>query len=112
MSAAPYETIAVEVDIERRRPDGAPYQELFRLRVPLGDHVLAVLAAIRVELDPTLCYPAHFCKVGTCGACALTIDGASRLGCRTLVTNPTLRLAPAKGRAVVADLLTASGAQR
>jgi fumarate reductase iron-sulfur subunit len=110
MSEPPYEMVTVEVEIERRRPNGEPHRERFRLEVPRGDHVLSVLAAIRAAHDPTLCYPAHFCKVGTCGACALMIDGVSRLGCRTLVTGPTLHLAPAKGRAVIADLLTASAA--
>ena len=70
-----------------------------------GDHVLNLLAAVRREADPSLCYPDHFCKVGTCGACAVVVDGRPVLGCRTLVHARRVAVAPPRGRRVLADLL-------
>lgn len=79
--------------------------EEHRIRIPRGDHVLNLLAAVRRHADPSLCYPDHFCKIGTCGACALVVDGRPVLACRALVTAPHIEVAPPRGRAVLADLL-------
>ena len=100
-------TIDVVATLERYDPDrGDRYRQAFAVRMPAGDHVLNLLAAIRRDHDPTLSYPAHFCKLGTCGACALTVDGRSALGCRVIVGAGAVAIGPAKGRPVAADLLT------
>ena len=102
--------ILVEVVLDRCDPDdGRRYRQSFCVEMPAGDHVLNLLATIRREHDATLSFPAHFCKLGTCGACALTIDGASALGCRVIVHSGPVSIGPAKGRSVIADLLTAPG---
>lgn len=102
--------IRVEATLERCDPDdGRRYRQSFQVTMPAGDHVLNLLAAIRRGHDATLSYPAHFCKLGTCGACALTVDGVSALGCRVIVRPGAIAVGPAKGRTVAADLLTASG---
>ena len=100
-------TIAVRVTIERFDPDdGRSYESVFDVRIPRSDHVLNLLAVIQRDHEPALSYPSHFCKVGTCGACTLRVDGRPALGCRTLVRAAAISIGPAKGRRVLADLLT------
>lgn len=100
-------TLRVTATLARLDPeDGRRYEQRFTVDLPAHDHVLNLLAAIRREHDPALSYPAHFCKVGTCGACALLVDGKPVLGCRALVTQDRITIAPAKGQVVLADLLT------
>ncbi len=109
MTAALSDELIVSACLSRRDPDtGRAYDETFVVRIPRRDHVLNLLAAIRREHDPTLSYPAHFCKLGTCGACALVVDGAPSLGCRVLVEIDCITIGPPKGRRVLADLLTSS----
>lgn len=104
-----YPPLTVTATLQRQAPgETATRLQSFTITIPSGDHVLNLLAAIRRECDGSLSYPAHFCKVGTCGACALLVDGQPRLGCRTLVRQPSIRIAPANGRPVLADLLTES----
>lgn len=99
--------LKVTATLQRFEPErGHSYQQDFTVDLPAHDHVLNLLAAIRREHDPALSYPSHFCKVGTCGACTLMVDGKSALGCRALVTGERISIAPAKGRDVLADLLT------
>ena len=78
--------------------------EPYAVTMTPGDHVLNLLWRLRRLVDPTLVFPDHYCKVGTCGACALTVDGRPALACRTLVRDG-MAIAPPKGRTVVADLL-------
>ena len=85
--------------------------ETYIVEVMPGDHVLNLLWRLRRLVDPTLIFPDHFCKVGTCGACALTVDGRPSLACRTIVRDGTV-IHPPKGKAVVADLMTNSNQSR
>lgn len=99
--------LRVTATLMRYEPErGRSYQQDFTLDLPEHDHVLNLLAAIRREHDSGLSYPSHYCKVGTCGACTLMVDGKSALACRALVTGSRISIAPAKGRPVLADLLT------
>lgn len=101
-----FSEIHVTVRLWRQPPDAQTgwWQE-HRVSVPLGDNILNLLATVRRVVDPSLCYPDHFCKIGTCGACALVVDGRSALGCRTLVTAERIEIRPPRGRHVLADLL-------
>lgn len=109
MKLPSYPPLTVNATLQRQAPgETAIRLQSFTVTIASGDHVLNLLAAIRRECDGTLSYPAHFCKVGTCGACALVVDGEPRLGCRTLVRKPAISIAPANGRTVLADLLTES----
>lgn len=102
-----YPPLTVTATLQRQAPGETTVRlQSFTVTIPTGDHVLNLLAEIRREHDGTLSYPTHFCKVGTCGACALLVDGQPRLGCRTLVRKPAISIAPASGRTVLADLLT------
>ena len=97
----------VTVRLWRQKPDATTGRwEEHRVAIPRGDHLLNLLAAVRREADPSLCYPDHFCKIGTCGACALVMDGRPVLGCRALVTKPAVEVGPPRGRRILADLLT------
>ncbi len=96
----------VTVRLWRQPPDAAAGRwETFVVPLPQGDHVLNLLATVRRLSDPSLCYPDHFCKIGTCGACALVVNGRPSLGCRTLVTGTSIELGPPRGRRLLADLL-------
>jgi succinate dehydrogenase/fumarate reductase-like Fe-S protein len=101
-----FEEIEVEIRLWRQPADAAAgHWEDHRITIPRGDHVLNLLAAFRARVDPSLCYPDHFCKIGTCGACALVVDGRPVLGCRALVRATRIEIAPPRGRRILADLL-------
>lgn len=98
--------LEVTVRLWRQKPDATTgHWESHRVTIPRGDHLLNLLAAVRGQSDPSLCYPDHFCKIGTCGACALVMDGRPVLGCRALVTKPEVEVGPPRGRRILADLL-------
>ena len=101
-----FEERVVAVRLWRQPPDAVEgWWEEHQVSIPHGDHVLNLLAAVRRQVDPSLCYPDHFCKIGTCGACALVVDGRPVLGCRAIVTRDEVTIAPPRGRAILADLL-------
>ena len=101
-----FEELEVTARVWRQNPGaGSGRWEEWRVRIPHGDHVLNLLAAVRRERDPSLCFPDHFCKIGTCGACALLVNGRPALGCRALVREPSIEIAPPRGRVILADLL-------
>ncbi|HYG55944.1 MAG TPA: succinate dehydrogenase/fumarate reductase iron-sulfur subunit [Burkholderiales bacterium] len=70
--------------------------------------VLDVVTYIQRQLDPTLAYR-YACRVGMCGSCAMTVNGAARWTCRThvdkVVRNETLEIAPLKNLPVIRDLV-------
>ena len=59
--------------------------------------VLDVVTHIQRRLDPTLAYR-FACRVGMCGSCAMTVNGAPRWTCRThishVVENGKLEVGP------------------
>jgi len=71
--------------------------------------VLDVVTYIQRVLDPTLAYR-FACRVGMCGSCAMTVNGAPRWTCRThvdrVLKNEELRLEPLRNLPVVRDLVT------
>ena len=77
--------------------------------VPARDHqtVLDVVTYIQRRLDATLAYR-YACRVGMCGSCAMTVNGAPRWTCRTHVSRVAirrrLRLAPLANLPVIKDL--------
>ena len=70
--------------------------------------VLDVVTHIQRALDPTLAYR-YACRVGMCGSCAMTVNGAPRWTCRTHVDKVArdgrLALAPLRNLPVVRDLV-------
>ena len=71
--------------------------------------VLDVVTHIQRKLDPTLAYR-YACRVGMCGSCAMTVNGAPRWTCRTHVdkvaTHGRLELRPLRNFPVIRDLVT------
>ncbi len=71
--------------------------------------VLDVVTYIQRVLDPTLAYR-YACRVGMCGSCAMTVNGAPRWTCRThvdkVVRNETLEISPLRNLPVIRDLVT------
>jgi fumarate reductase iron-sulfur subunit len=69
--------------------------------------VLDVVTFIQRTLDPTLAYR-YACRVGMCGSCAMTVNGAPRWTCRTHVDKVAkdgkLSIAPLRNLPVIRDL--------
>jgi len=70
--------------------------------------VLDVVTHIQRALDPTLAYR-YACRVGMCGSCAMTVNGAPRWTCRTHVDkvarDGALSIAPLRNLPVIRDLV-------
>jgi fumarate reductase iron-sulfur subunit len=96
----------VEVKVWRGGASGA-YQSF---DVPRRDSqtVLDVVTYIQRHLDPTLSYR-FACRVGMCGSCAMTVNGAPRWTCRTHVDKVAkkgvLEIGPLANLPVVKDLV-------
>ncbi|HEX7053250.1 MAG TPA: succinate dehydrogenase/fumarate reductase iron-sulfur subunit [Burkholderiales bacterium] len=71
--------------------------------------VLDVVIHIQRALDPTLAYR-YACRVGMCGSCAMTVNGAPRWTCRSHVDKVArdgrLQIAPLRNLPVIRDLVT------
>ena len=71
--------------------------------------VLDVVTHIQRSIDPTLSYR-FACRVGMCGACAMTVNGVARWTCRTHVDKvakgDAIQIAPLANLPVVKDLVT------
>jgi len=71
--------------------------------------VLDVVTYIQRALDPTLAYR-FACRVGMCGSCAMTVNGAPRWTCRThvdkVVRDGAIEIAPLRNLPVIRDLVT------
>jgi fumarate reductase iron-sulfur subunit len=84
------------------------FQEFDVPRQP-SQTVLDVVTYIQRALDETLAYR-YACRVGMCGSCAMTVNGAPRWTCRThvdkVLRNEKLRLEPLRNLPVIRDLVT------
>jgi fumarate reductase iron-sulfur subunit len=98
---------ALQVSVWRGGADGA----LRCYEVPRypSQTVLDVVTHIQRKLDPTLAYR-YACRVGMCGSCAMTVNGAPRWTCRTHVDKVAaegrLELRPLRNLPVIRDLVT------
>ncbi len=96
----------LRVQVWRGAADGA-FQEY---EVPRRESqtVLDVVTHIQRALDPTLAYR-YACRVGMCGSCAMTVNGAARWTCRTHVDTVAkdghLTVAPLRNLPVIRDLV-------
>lgn len=88
---------------------GAQQGEFVSYEVPLRENqtVLDVVTFIQRHLDATLSYR-FACRVGVCGSCAMTVNGAPRWTCRTHVSRVArgsrLEVAPLRNMEVIKDL--------
>jgi fumarate reductase iron-sulfur subunit len=96
----------LRVSVWRGGADGR-YQE-FAVPRRARQTVLDVVTHIQRRLDPTLAYR-FACRVGMCGSCAMTVNGAPRWTCRTHVDkvarDGALEIAPLANMPVVRDLV-------
>ncbi len=97
----------LRVKVWRGGAQGA-FQEFEVPRHP-SQTVLDVVIHIQRALDPTLAYR-YACRVGMCGSCAMSVNGAPRWTCRTHVDrvshNNELTVAPLRNLPVIRDLVT------
>ncbi|MDH5352160.1 MAG: 2Fe-2S iron-sulfur cluster-binding protein [Betaproteobacteria bacterium] len=97
----------LHVKVWRGGADGA-FQE-FEVPRRESQTVLDVVTHIQRALDPTLAYR-YACRVGMCGSCAMTVNGAARWTCRTHVDKVAnkgeLTIAPLRNLPVIRDLVT------
>jgi fumarate reductase iron-sulfur subunit len=88
---------------------GAGEGRLVPYRVPraASQTVLDVVTWVQRRLDASLAYR-FSCRVGMCGSCAMTVNGAPRWTCRTHVSRVArdgrLEIAPLRNLPVIRDL--------
>jgi succinate dehydrogenase/fumarate reductase iron-sulfur protein len=73
--------------------------------VPSDDRttVLEALTYVYEELDPTLAF-ASGCRFGSCGLCAVEVNGQPRMAC-SATTKDGMKIAPLTGMPVLRDLV-------
>jgi len=79
----------------------------YKLACDPMERILTALNRIKWEQDGSVSYR-RSCGHAICGSCGMTIQGASRLACRTLVKDipgDVITVEPLKGFAVVKDLV-------
>lgn len=97
----------LRVRIWRGRDDGA----FSTYQVPLRDNqtVLDVVTEVQRRHEPALAYR-FACRVGVCGSCAMTVNGAPRWTCRTHVSRVAeageISIEPLRNLPRIKDLVT------
>ena len=87
--------------------DSVPAVKEYVLDCDPMERVLTALNRIKWETDGSLTYR-RSCGHAVCGSCGMTIQGASRLACKTLVKDiagDIIEVAPLKGFPVIKDLV-------
>ncbi len=102
-------TVIKTFRIHRYNPakDSEPVVKEFKLSCDPMERVLTALNRIKWEQDGSLTYR-RSCGHAVCGSCGMTIQGASRLACKTLVKDiegDVIEVAPLKGFPVIKDLV-------
>jgi succinate dehydrogenase / fumarate reductase iron-sulfur subunit len=103
------ETVTKTFRVMRFDPakDNAPRYQEFKIECSPKERVLIVLNRIKWEQDGSVSYR-RSCGHAICGSCGMTIQGASRLACRTLVRDipdDVITVEPLKGFPIVKDLV-------
>ena len=89
--------------------DMHPHDEDYRLEVSRGMTVLDGLIRLKNQQDGTLVFR-YSCRSAICGSCAMEINGAEKLACRTslrkeLEHHGGIQIAPLKSLPVIKDLV-------
>jgi succinate dehydrogenase / fumarate reductase iron-sulfur subunit len=97
--------------VQRYNPeiDSSAHEEDYRLEVTRGMTILDALIRIKNEQDGTLAMR-YSCRSAICGSCAMEINGAEKLACRTSVRKELERygritIAPLKNLPVIKDMV-------
>lgn len=96
-------------DIFRKKPGRrGESRQIFELEVAPGEVVLDAFHRIQEQIDPTFAYR-YSCRGAICGSCAVRINGAAALACRTqvapLAEEGVVVVDPLANMAVVKDLV-------
>jgi succinate dehydrogenase / fumarate reductase iron-sulfur subunit len=88
--------------------DVAPHEETYRLEISRGMTVLDALIRVKNEQDGSLTFR-YSCRSAICGSCAMTINGAEKLACRTSVRKEwerygAITVSPLRNLPVLKDL--------
>ncbi len=99
----------VTLRIKRYRPERSPEPFYQEYKVPYRDDtvVLDALNHVKDEIDPTLTYR-WSCRMGICGSCGMTVNGAPKLTCETFVREyrtPVITVGPLEHFPVMKDLV-------
>lgn len=101
--------MSAKLTVKIWRSDDQGHFDLFEVPARKSQTVLDVVTYVQRNLDPTLSYR-FACRVGMCGSCAMTVNGAPRWTCRTHVDKVTdgdsLTLEPLRNLPVIRDLAT------
>ncbi len=86
--------------------DGRPRFVDYEVELPRGATVLDCLFSVKHEIDGSLAFRCS-CRSAICGSCAMTINDANRLACKTQVGDlgKLVRVEPLVGYRVVKDLV-------
>ncbi len=89
--------------------DGARFMD-YEVDAPKGATVLDCLFRVKHEIDGTLAFRCS-CRSAICGSCAMTINDANRLACKTQIEDlgRLVRVEPLVGYPVVKDLVVDMG---
>ncbi|BCU67061.1 succinate dehydrogenase [Sulfolobales archaeon HS-7] len=106
------EKTEIVVKVKRFSKERGEWWQEYKLAVDRFTQITEVLRRIRSEQDPSLSYRAA-CHMAVCGSCAMKINGAPRLACKTLALDLVKRyndnvitLEPMDRFPVVKDLIT------
>jgi len=99
----------VHLDIFRKKPEtSASFRQGFAVEARPGMVLLDAFHAIQEETDPTFAYR-YSCRGAICGSCAVRINGAAALACKTqimpLAEKGTIVVDPLANMAVIKDLV-------
>lgn len=99
----------VHLDVCRQKSaTGDSYRQTFAIEARPGMVILDALHTIQEELDPTFAYR-YSCRGAICGSCAVRINGAAALACKTqllpLAGQGPIVIDPLANLAVVKDLI-------
>ncbi len=96
----------LEVSIWRGKRDGGFKQYAVELRE--NQTVLDIVTEVQRQHEPSLAYR-FACRVGVCGSCAMTVNGAPRWTCRThvnqVIAGNQLTIEPLRHLPVIKDLV-------
>jgi succinate dehydrogenase / fumarate reductase iron-sulfur subunit len=103
----------VPFQIFRYKSGEKPHYDSFTIQVPDSAHVIDALDTIWAEHDRNLTFR-RACHHGSCGSCALRINGIEKLPCTTRITDVwdghgSLRLDPLRNFPIVSDLVVDMG---
>jgi succinate dehydrogenase / fumarate reductase iron-sulfur subunit len=99
----------VPLSIFRYKPGEQPHYDSFTVQVAENAHVIDVLDAVWTQKDSSLTFR-RACHHGSCGSCAIRINGAEKLPCLTRLTDvwdgeSALRLEPLRNFPIISDLV-------